>query len=241
MRSHHSSRKRVPAFCTALGVLFGFVSFAHGGDLFSGMDTSIRPGADFYAFANGGWTRSTEIPADRGSYGIFAELSELNQKRLATLIEELSRDSAAGSNTRKIADYFDSFMDEGRIESLGLDVLRPTFDRIAAIRDRHALADYLGSTLRTDVDVLNSTSLHTANLFGLWVAQDLDSPQRYSAFLLQGGLGMPDRDYYLNGSPQMKEIRGKYRAAYRDRVAHVGRAQCGTRGRSDFRVGTTFR
>jgi predicted metalloendopeptidase len=103
-------------------------------------------------------------------------------------------------------------MDAARIERLGLAPLEPLLKDIDAINDRAALARALGGTLRADVDVLNNTSLHTENLFGLWVAQDLSDPKRYSAFLLQGGLGMPDRDYYLNPSQKMADIRTRYQA-----------------------------
>ena len=89
-------------------------------------------------------------------------------------------------------------MDTTAIETAGLAPLQPTLDSIAAIRDRHGLARFLGSTLRADVDALNNTNFYTENLFGLWVAQDLDDPSQYSPFLLQGGLGMPDRSYYLD-------------------------------------------
>ena len=98
------------------------------------------------------------------------------------------------------------------IEARGLAVLKPQLDRIAAISDRVRLARYLGSTLRADVDVLNATALDTDNVLGLWVAQDLDDPSRYAPFLLQGGLGMPDRDYYLVDSPHMADVRSHYRA-----------------------------
>ena len=101
-------------------------------------------------------------------------------------------------------------MDEETIEKKGLAPLEPALKRIDAIKDRKELARALGASLRADVDVLNSTNLHTANLFGLWVAQDLDDPCRYAPFILQGGLVMPDRDYYLNPSPAMAAIRAKY-------------------------------
>jgi predicted metalloendopeptidase len=90
--------------------------------------------------------------------------------------------------------------------------LQPALARIEAIADRQQLAAVLGAGLRTDVDVLNSTVLHTPNLFGLWVAQDLDDPSRYVPFLLQGGLEMPDREYYLSASPPMAAIRQQYQA-----------------------------
>src|SRR5206468_9850509 len=103
-----------------------------------------------------------------------------------------------------------SFMDEATVEKKGLAPLAPTLERVAAIKTPVELARYLGSTLRADVDVLNATRLDTDNLFGLWVAQDLSDPKRYSPFLLQGGLSMPDRDYYLDPSPRMADIRKKY-------------------------------
>ena len=103
-------------------------------------------------------------------------------------------------------------MDEAGVESKGLTPLRPTLRRIDAITDRAMLAHFLGTTLRADVDILNATQLHTRRLFGLWVAQDLEDPSRYAPFLLQGGLGMPDRDYYVSDSPHMVELQKQYKA-----------------------------
>ena len=77
--------------------------------------------------------------------------------------------------------------------------------------NRRSLATFLGGTLRADVDVLNNTRVYTDNLFGLWVAQDLDHPDRYVPFLLQGGLGMPDRSYYVDPSVAMVDIRTRSR------------------------------
>jgi predicted metalloendopeptidase len=102
-------------------------------------------------------------------------------------------------------------MDTAAIDAAGLRPLQPTLDSIAAIRDRTDLARFLGSTLRADVDAFNNTNFYTENLFGLWVAQDLDDPAHYSPFLFQGGLGMPERSYYLDSSTTMATIRGKYR------------------------------
>ncbi len=180
---------------------------------FDGMDLSVSPGDDFFAYTNGGWFKTTEIPADRSSWGTFAGLAELTAKRTAELIAEATRaDAPAGSDARKIGDYYATFLDEAGIEAKGLAPLQPKLDAIAALHDAQGLAQALGSTVRADVDVLNNTNLYTANVLGLWVAQDLDDPTRYSPFLLQGGLTMPDRDYYLNPSPRMVEIRAKYQA-----------------------------
>src|SRR2546423_9106620 len=139
-------------------------------------------------------------------------LSEVTGKRTADLISEASRSQAPkGSDAAKVGDYYASYMDEDGIESKGLAPLEPQLRAIAGISDPSSLARYLGGTLRADVDVLNSTNFYTDNIFGLWVAQDLDDPSHSSPFLLQGGLGMPDRDYYLDPSPKMNDVRGKYR------------------------------
>jgi putative endopeptidase len=184
---------------------------AHGLDL-AGIDRSVAPGDDFFRYANGTWLKTTEIPADRSSYGTGAMLAELNTRRTAELIKSAAAHAPAGSDARRIGDYYASFMDEVRIEKLGLEPLARALARIDAVADRKELAAALGATLRADVDVLNNTSLYTPNLFGLWVAQDLDEPGSYSPFLLQGGLVMPDRDYYLSPSAPMAAIREKYQA-----------------------------
>jgi putative endopeptidase len=177
----------------------------------AGMDRSISPGDDFFAYANGAWLKSTEIPSDRSSYGVGAMLVELTNKRTADLIQEAaSGQSAASAEARKVGDYYAAFMDEAGIETKGLQPLQATLDAIATIEDRRGLARVLGSMLRADVDALNATNFYTDNLFGLWVAQDLNDPSHYSPFLLQGGLGMPDRDYYLDSSPQIAAIRTTY-------------------------------
>jgi putative endopeptidase len=176
----------------------------------AGIDRAIAPGDDFFKYANGAWLAVAQIPADRSSWGTDAQLAELTDKRTSDLIREAAASSAAGSEARKIGDYYASFLDEAHIEALGTKPLAPGLARIDAIKDQADLARVLGSTLRADVDVLNSTNLYTDNLFGLWVAQDLDDPSRYTAFLLQGGLIMPDRDYYLDASPKMAQIRTQY-------------------------------
>ena len=180
---------------------------------FAGIDRQAVPGADFFAYANGAWLKQVEIPADRSSYGIFDQLEEVSDQRTAELIRTAGEGHPpAGSDARKIADTYTTFMDEAAIEAKGLAPVKGMLDRIAAISDRAGLARYLGGTVRADVDVLNATSLWTPNLFGLWVAQDLDDPSRYSPFLLQGGLDMPERDYYLDPTPKMVEIRTAWQA-----------------------------
>jgi predicted metalloendopeptidase len=181
-------------------------------NLLNGMDSAIRPGDDFFDYANGGWIKHTSIPPDRSSYGVFEELVELTDKRVADLIRgAAASSSASGTVAWQVATYYNSFMDEPGIEAKGRAPLQPTLDRIDAIKDRTMLAHFLGTTLRTNIDVLNNTQLHTDRLFGLWVAQDLDDPSHYAPFLVQGGLGMPDRDDYLTDSPHIHALQGQYR------------------------------
>jgi putative endopeptidase len=175
------------------------------------MDRSVKPGDDFFLYANGGWVKRTEIPPDRSRYGVFSMLDQESNKRTADLIEEVAKsNAAAGSGTRKIADLYNSYMDEAGIEAKGLTPLKPHLEAIAAIKDKRELAFALGKTLRADVDALNNTNFHTANLFGLWVAPGFSDSEHYAAYLLQGGLQLPDREYYIADSEHMKKIRSGY-------------------------------
>jgi putative endopeptidase len=177
------------------------------------MDPSVKPGDDFYDYANGNWIKRTEIPPDRSRIGVFTALDDLSNKRTVGLIEETVKANApAGSNARKIADLYTSFMDEVRIEAKGLAPLRPHLDAIAAIRDKRELSRALGESLRSDVDALNNTNFHTPNLFGLWVAPGFNDSDHYAPYLMQGGLQMPDREYYLADTARMRDIRSKYQA-----------------------------
>jgi putative endopeptidase len=186
-------------------------SSAAGIDL-AGMDKSVAPGDDFNAYTNGGWIKATPIPADKSSYGAGAILSDQTRERLRALFQESSSATAATVDARKIGDYYSTFMDEAAIESKGVAPLKPQFDGIAAIADRHALARALGGQLRADVDPLNNTNFETGNLFGVWIAQGLADPSHNFPYLLQGGLGMPDRDYYISTNAHMADLRKQYQA-----------------------------
>ncbi|HEY2748956.1 MAG TPA: M13 family metallopeptidase [Polyangia bacterium] len=193
-------------------VLLSLLSVAAGIDT-GGMDRSVAPGDDFFAYANGAWMKATAIPADRSGWGTGAIVAERTAKRTVELITGVAKGHApAGSEARKVGDYYATFLDEKTIEDKGLAPLSPALARIAAIGDAAGLGRAFGESLRADVDVLNNSRYDTDNLFGLWVAQDLDDPSKYSPFLLQGGLELPDRDYYLDPSPRMAEIRQKYQA-----------------------------
>jgi len=174
-------------------------------------DKSVKPGDDFFRYANGEWIKQSEIPADHDAVGVVRLLIDQRDKRVAELIAEAARSGAAsGDQSRRIADLFNSYMDEAGIEAKGMNPLRAHLDAIAAIHDKRELARALGESLWADVDGLNISAHPTANLFGLWVGPSFNDPEHYRPYLLQGGLELPNREYYLSDSAKMHEIRGKY-------------------------------
>ena len=175
----------------------------------AGMDTAVAPGDDFFSYVNGGWVRSTEIPADRSSLSMFSVLHEKTQKSVRDILESASKDWAADGDRKKIGACYTAYMDETGIESKGLEPVKMELEAIAAIPDKAALAATFGAQLRADVDLLNATEYHTDRLFGLWISVNLLNPSEYVPYLVQGGLGMPDRDFYLEGG-RMVELRSEY-------------------------------
>jgi endothelin-converting enzyme/putative endopeptidase len=173
------------------------------------MAPSAIPGDAWYTYANGTYLARTEIPADRTSISGFSTLADIVNKRVAALIEAAAK-SPASADKKKIADLYASYLDEKSIDAHGLASLKPHLEALNTIKTPHDLANALGLTLRADVDALNNTNFHTANLFGLWVAPGFNDPDHYAPYLMQGGLQLPTRDYYLTDSPRMKSIRDKY-------------------------------
>jgi len=206
----------------------------------SGMDPSVAPGDDFFRYANGKWFDRTEIPADRSNITSFAGIAETAAARTRAIIEEAAAKAPEGSEARKIGDYFASFMDEARIEQLGVQPVKPELDRIYAIRTRADLARELGSTLRADVDALNATDFYTDRLLGLWVAEDLDDTTKYRPYLMQGGLGMPDREYYLSDGERFRELRTQYEAHIAAMFRLAGYDQAEARAKRVVRLETAI-
>jgi putative endopeptidase len=201
------------AACALLSAVPAFTSAAMAGDK-SGVDQTsfdkgVAPGADFWAYANGEWVKGHPIPADRSTYGKSAIMVEEAAKRTVDLIQDAAKAGGAG-NGQKIGDYYGSYMDEAAIEAKGVTPLKADLARIAAIKDKRALAAVLGGNVRADVDALNATDFYTDNVLGLWVSPSFDDTSKYAPFLLQGGLGMPDRQYYVGDSAAMQDARAKY-------------------------------
>jgi len=184
-----------------------FAQAKSGIDLTS-IEKSIKPGDDFWTYANDKWIKAHPIPADRSSYGIGAVMAEEANKRTVDLIQGAAK--GGKGDGQKVGDYYASYMDEAGIEAKGLTPLKADLARIAAIKDKKQLATVLGGNIRADVDALNATDFYTDNVLGLWVSPSFDDTSKYAPFLLQGGLGMPDREYYVSDKASMVEARTKY-------------------------------
>jgi len=187
------------------------------------MDKAVKPGDDFFRYANGTWFDKTEIPADRSNVSSFLVAQLELEKRMETLMGDISKsDAADGSNERKLKDYQTAFMDQAGIDARSLPALKADIDKYMAIADKRALASAIGSTIRADVDPLNATDLQTENLFGIFVTQSMSEPTKNVPYLLQGGIGMPDRDYYLSSDAEMAKIRDAYRPFIGKMLASAG-------------------
>jgi putative endopeptidase len=199
------------------------------------IDKSVKPGDDFYAYANGTWVAKAVIPDDRSSTGVSLDVFNVAEGRNAELIKSIGASNpAAGTNERKIADYYAAFADTGAIEQRGLAPIKGELDSIAAIADKRALSKALGASIRADTDPFNATSLMTENLFGLFVSQDINNPARNVPYLMQGGLGMPDRDYYLSPKPEMAELRTAYKAYIGKMLTLAGVADAGAKAQAIY-------
>jgi putative endopeptidase len=156
----------------------------------NGRDTSVNPGDSFFRFANGAALDQMQIPSDRTSYGSFALLRELSDNRVKAMIEALTArtDLAAGSDEQKIADAYRSYMDEARIEALDAQPLQPYLAAIRAADTHEKAAVYMGET----------QGRIGGSIFGTGISTDQKAPTRYVVSTGQSGLGLPNRDYYLD-------------------------------------------
>jgi putative endopeptidase len=169
----------------------------------SRMDKSASPCTDFFQYANGTWLDKTEIPGDQSSWGSFNILAENNREILKAIVDEAVAETNAerGSDTQLIGDYYFSCMDEAAIEAAGVDVLDPYFGQIRSIGSKKDLQQVIAK-------------MHNAGLpvaFNFFGGTDLKDSNMVIANTFQGGLSMPNRDYYVGGDPKMQEARDKFR------------------------------
>ncbi|WP_420141977.1 M13 family metallopeptidase [Sphingomonas sp.] len=167
----------------------------------AGMDRTIKPGDDFYHFANGAWEKATPIPPDRSNYGMFTALEELSQARTVDILQ-----AAARSPGNKVGDLYASYMDAAAIERKGIEPLKPALARLAAIRDKAGVMAALGASRSWDSGGLNG-EVSTFGPIKASVQIDDKDPDTPIVNLRQGELLLPDRDYYLSDDPKMAEAR----------------------------------
>jgi putative endopeptidase len=175
----------------------------------SAIDPAVKPGDDFFAYANGGWYERFTIPPDKSSFGPFDRLDELSKERVRGIIEKAAAAHApAGTPEQQIGDYYAAYMDQAAIEANGLVPAQADLQRIAAAQTREAVAQLFGEP-------------GFATLFDVQLPPDFKNPDRYSVFISESTLGLPDRDYYLKDDPALKELRTKY-VAYIEQMLTLG-------------------
>jgi putative endopeptidase len=185
-------------------------SYTPGLDV-TAMDQSVDPCVDFYAYACGGWQKKNPIPADQSSWSLTAKLQEENRQVLRLILEKAAApDPHRGPIQQKIGDFYASCMDEKAVDAAGAGALKGDLDRIAAVRTKGDLADYLARAHPEDIGIY----FGQAPLFRFGSTQDAKNSAEAIAEVDQGGLGLPDRDYYLKDDAKSQELRAKY-------VAHV--------------------
>ena len=161
----------------------------------SGMDRTVAPGDNFYQNANGTWAKNTPVPADKSNYGMFTKLDDLSKERTRGIIEEAAKNSGS-----KIGNAYNSYLDTAAIEAKGLAPIQPWLGEIKGLNDRAGYAALAAKAGRLGISIP----------FGLFVGQDDKNPERYVTTMFQGGIGLPDRDYYLTQDERMNGIRAKY-------------------------------
>ena len=170
----------------------------------SHFDTATRAQDNLFRAVNGKWLDSFPIPADKSNYGSFTKLDDDAEAQLKTIIEEMSarKDLAQGSEEQKIRDFYNAFMDEAKLEELGIKPIEPTFARIDALTSKAELSGLMAALAREGFETPIAPYVH----------QDNKNATQYIGDLYQNGLGLPDRDYYLLNDAKFKSIREAYAA-----------------------------
>jgi putative endopeptidase len=167
------------------------------------LDPQVRPQDDFYRYVNGKWLQATQIPADRSEVSVFSTLEDTEQEALRALVEDAATDAttSAALSRRKIGDLFGGFMDTAQLERQGLRPLEAELARIERLQDKSAIPAHLAH--------YNAIGVRT--VYATQVGQDARDSTKYAVGVEQSGLGLPDRDYYLQNDAKLTQIRGCYR------------------------------
>ncbi len=171
------------------------------GVLTHNMDTSVKPGEDFFAYVNGTWLNSYVMPDDKARFGTFNMLREQSQDAVKAIIEESAQgNNAPGSNEQKVGDLYNSYMDMATRNEVGTAPLMKIFAELDTLADHHELGAYFGRSIRAGFGAP----------FRFYINGDADNPTVYSVYTGQSGLGLRDREYYLKTDDKSVEIRAKY-------------------------------
>jgi endothelin-converting enzyme/putative endopeptidase len=224
----------------AILLLFASASFAQSapsekavGFSIDNIDKTLDPCADFYQHACGNWLKSTEIPADRSSWVSFTELDERNLVTLKDILEKTSSGGPSRSAVeQKIGDFYGACMDEKAANQKGLAPLQPELDRIAAVKDKAALIDAVAR-----VHMIGPNPL-----FNFYSGSDLHNANQVIAYIDQGGLSLPDRDYYIKDDARMTEMRKHLGEYVTETFALAGRTpqQAGEAAQTVLRIETAL-
>ncbi|MBI2380348.1 MAG: M13 family metallopeptidase [Gammaproteobacteria bacterium] len=192
----------VSTLVASLGLAFNAQAVQSGLNL-ADHDKSVRVQDDLYQHVNGGWLKKTEIPADKSNFGSFSMLDDLSRDRIKTIIEDVSRaENPAGSDARKVADFYKSFMSEKRIDKLGLVPLSGELAKIKRLKVKPDVIEHFG--------YLQQLGVQTP--VGFYVYQDEKNSSQYISIFTQSGTTLPDRDYYLKDDAKFKQVREAYLA-----------------------------
>jgi len=178
----------------------------------SWMDKSVIPGNDFFGYADGSWVKNTAIPEDRSRIGGFYIADLVREKNTRDLFDNIIKSNPTSGTDALIANYYNAYLNTDAIDKAGLAPAKADLDAIGRIADKHQLSAAIGGNLRSDTDPLNATNFHTENLFGIFVTQGLNTPGEQLPYLMQGGIGLPERDYYLSADAKMADLRNKYKS-----------------------------
>ncbi|HYI43133.1 MAG TPA: M13 family metallopeptidase N-terminal domain-containing protein, partial [Sphingomicrobium sp.] len=183
----------------------------------AGMDPTVRPGDNFYNFANGTWAKNTPIPADKSNYGMFTMLDDLSKERTRAIIEDTANDPNS-----KIGAAYASFMDEAAVEAKGLAPFQPWLSEIKGLNSKAGLAALYAKADRMSI----------SSPFPAYIGLDDKVNTQYAYTMVQGGIGLPDRDYYLATDARMADIRAKYLQHLTNVLTLAGETNAAARARA---------
>jgi putative endopeptidase len=209
-----------PPAAAQTGAQFG----AHSGIELAAMDRSVRAQDDFFRYSQGAWIKDVDIPPDRASWGAFNIAQDRVEQQVRAIVEGAAarNDAAPGSEAQKMGDFYTSYIDQARRDQLGLAPLQGELARVAALKDKRAMAGLMARLARIGADAP----------IDMYVGQDNKDSTRYIVGISQSGLGMPDRDYYLSlDDARLKDIRARYQAHIEKMLAHAGHQDAAAKAR----------